>query len=171
MSQVQQRAQESLLPPTLNPSGKKGSSRRFRARARHHDHGEVWGATRNRAVAASPNKVVADTQSLAIIARQAARNSVDALVLGRMDLVTAVGGVAAFCTTVSYFPQLRKCWQTGQTGDLSLMMFSVLAAGVALWIVYGLLKSDIVIIAANAISLALLLGILYFKLRESRGRT
>jgi MtN3 and saliva related transmembrane protein len=83
-----------------------------------------------------------------------------------MDLITAVGGVAAFCTTVSYFPQLRKCWQTGHTGDLSLWMFLVLGAGVGLWVVYGVLKTDAVIIAANSISFVLLLGILYFKLRE-----
>jgi MtN3 and saliva related transmembrane protein len=83
-----------------------------------------------------------------------------------MDLLTAVGGVAAFCTTVSYFPQLKKCWQTGHTGDLSLWMFLVLAAGVALWVVYGLLKSDFVIVVANSVSLVLLLAILYFKLRE-----
>ena len=50
-----------------------------------------------------------------------------------MDLVTAVGGVAAVCTTVSYFPQLKKCWQTGHTGDLSLRMLSILAAGIAMW--------------------------------------
>jgi MtN3 and saliva related transmembrane protein len=83
-----------------------------------------------------------------------------------MDTVTIVGGVAAFCTTLSYFPQLMKCWQTGHTGDLSLGMFSVLAAGVALWVLYGLLKSDWVIIAANAVSLLLLAGILIFKLKE-----
>ena len=87
-----------------------------------------------------------------------------------MDLVTAIGGVAAFCMTISYVPQLRKCWQTGHTGDLSLTMFSVLGAGVALWIVYGLLKSDVILIFANAVSLALLLGILYFKLHEKAGR-
>ena len=87
-----------------------------------------------------------------------------------MDFVTAVGGVAAFCTTVSYLPQLKKCWQTGHTGDLSLRMLSILATGIATWAVYGVLKSDIVIIIANAVSLALLLGILYFKLREQRGR-
>ena len=85
-----------------------------------------------------------------------------------MDFVTAVGGVAAFCTTVSYFPQLKKCWQTGHTGDLSLRMLSILATGIAMWTVYGVLKSDIVIIIANAVSLALLLGILYFKLREPK---
>jgi uncharacterized protein with PQ loop repeat len=51
-----------------------------------------------------------------------------------MDSITAVGGLAAFCTTLSYFPQLKKCWQTGHTGDLSLSMFLVLSLGVALWV-------------------------------------
>jgi MtN3 and saliva related transmembrane protein len=83
-----------------------------------------------------------------------------------MDFTTIVGLVAAFCTTISYYPQLKKCWETGSAGDLSLTMFLTLGAGVALWVVYGFLKSDIVIILANAISLALLFGILYFKLRE-----
>lgn len=86
-----------------------------------------------------------------------------------MDFTTTVGLIAAFCTTVSYYPQLKKCWDTGSAGDLSLKMFLTLAAGVALWVVYGFLKSDIVIVFANAISLALLMGILYFKLREGRG--
>ena len=86
-----------------------------------------------------------------------------------MDLTTAIGGIAAFCTTASYFPQLKKCWQTGKAGDLSLKMFLILATGVALWSVYGFLKGDIVIIAANTISLAFLAGILYFKIREQNG--
>ncbi len=85
-----------------------------------------------------------------------------------MDITTVVGLAAAFCTTVSYYPQLRKCWQSGSAGDLSLKMFAILATGVALWVVYGFLKSDFVIIIANAISLCLLLGILYFKIRELR---
>jgi MtN3 and saliva related transmembrane protein len=83
-----------------------------------------------------------------------------------MDLTTIIGLMAAICTTVSYYPQLKKCRETGSAGDLSLKMFSTLGAGVALWVVYGFLKSDIVIILANATSLALLMGILFFKLRE-----
>ena len=83
-----------------------------------------------------------------------------------MDFTTTIGLVAAICTTASYYPQLRKCWETGSASDLSLKMFLTLAAGVALWVVYGFLKSDIIIIIANAVSLALLLGILYFKFRE-----
>ena len=86
-----------------------------------------------------------------------------------MDLTTAIGSVAAFCTTVSYFPQLKKCWTTGSAGDLSFKTFAILATGVGLWAVYGFLKSDIVIIAANFISLCLLLAILWFKLREDSG--
>lgn len=46
-------------------------------------------------------------------------------------------------------------------------MLPVLSAGVALWIVYGFLKDDFVIVTANVISLAALLGILYFKVRET----
>jgi MtN3 and saliva related transmembrane protein len=83
-----------------------------------------------------------------------------------MDFTTLVGLVAAFCTTVSYCPQRKKCWTTGSAGDLSLTMFLTLSAGVGLWVVYGFLKSDLVIITANAVSFALLMGILYFKLRE-----
>ena len=83
-----------------------------------------------------------------------------------MDITTIVGLAAAGCTTISYWPQLKKCWDTGSAGDLSLKMFSILAAGIALWVIYGILKTDYVIILANSISLCLLAGILYFKIRE-----
>jgi MtN3 and saliva related transmembrane protein len=82
-----------------------------------------------------------------------------------MDFTTVIGLLAAICTTVSYFPQLKKCWETGRAADLSLKMFIALATGVALWVLYGVLKEDFVIISANAVSLVLLAGILYFRLR------
>jgi MtN3 and saliva related transmembrane protein len=82
-------------------------------------------------------------------------------------LETFIGGSAAFCTTASYIPQLRKCWATGETGDLSLKMLLLLATGLALWLLYGFLRSDPVIMLANGVSLALLGGILFFKLRSS----
>ena len=85
-----------------------------------------------------------------------------------MNLATAVGLFAAICTTTSYFPQLKKCWETGDAEDLSLKMLLVLSTGIAAWVVYGLLQADFVIIFANAVSLCLLMGILYFKLRAMR---
>jgi MtN3 and saliva related transmembrane protein len=88
-----------------------------------------------------------------------------------MSLVTLVGLVAAFCTTISYVPQIRKIWATGETHDISLKMFLILASGIALWIVYGVLQGDAVIILANSMSLAFLSAILFFKLRNvARGR-
>lgn len=77
-----------------------------------------------------------------------------------------VGATAAVLTTASNLPQLKKCWETKSAGDLSLKMLLALASGVALWIVYGSLKADWVIISANVISLTLLLGILYFRIRS-----
>jgi MtN3 and saliva related transmembrane protein len=82
------------------------------------------------------------------------------------SLTTIVGLSAALCTTISYVPQLKKCYQTGRTGDLSLKMFLILAAGIALWVLYGVLQGDAVLVLANGVSLAFLAIILVFKLRE-----
>jgi MtN3 and saliva related transmembrane protein len=88
-----------------------------------------------------------------------------------MTFVTLIGLAAAFCTTVSYIPQIKKVWETGETEDISLKMFLILATGIALWIVYGLLQGDGVIIFANSVSLVFLCTILFFKLRDVfRGR-
>ena len=84
-----------------------------------------------------------------------------------MNVTTLIGILAAVCTTASYIPQLKKCWETGSSGDLSLKMFSILAVGIALWVVYGLMQKDFVIILANSVSLLFLAGILYFRIRES----
>lgn len=81
-------------------------------------------------------------------------------------LTTIIGTVAAICTTASYVPQVRKTWQTKETDDLSLRMLLLLAAGLSLWICYGVLNSDLVIALANAVSLILLSTLIYWKLRQ-----
>ena len=85
------------------------------------------------------------------------------------SIETLIGFVAAFCTTLSYVPQVRKCWRTHSTGDLSLKMILLLAAGISLWVVYGLIKGDMVIIAANSVSLLFIANLVFFKVREMRG--
>jgi MtN3 and saliva related transmembrane protein len=57
--------------------------------------------------------------------------------------------VAALCTTLSDVPQVRKTWATGETSDLSLRMPLLLISGLTLWCIYGLLRSDMVIVIAN----------------------
>lgn len=80
-------------------------------------------------------------------------------------LETLVGSAAAVFTTVSYVPQVRKTWATGETGDISLKMLLLLATGLALWMAYGLLKGDWVIVGANGASLGLVSAVLSVKLR------
>jgi MtN3 and saliva related transmembrane protein len=82
-----------------------------------------------------------------------------------MPYETLIGTASALCTTVSYFPQVKKSWMTGETGDISLKMLLLLASGLGLWMVYGFVKSDVVIVAANGVSVAMVAIILYFKLR------
>lgn len=83
-----------------------------------------------------------------------------------MQLSTACGLFAAFCTTVSYFPQIQKCRETGSARDLSLGMFLILTFGIAMWVIYGVLQHDAVLILANAVSLGCLLVILYFRITK-----
>ena len=65
------------------------------------------------------------------------------------SLETVIGLLAAFCTTVANVPQVKKTWQTKRADDLSLKMLLLLMTGVGLWVVYGVFKSDAVIILAN----------------------
>jgi MtN3 and saliva related transmembrane protein len=88
-----------------------------------------------------------------------------------MMITTLIGLAAAICTTASYVPQLKKCWDTGRAEDLSKKMILTLGLGFALWVVYGFARRDVVTILANGLSLLLLLGIFYFKWRPQPGGT
>ena len=52
----------------------------------------------------------------------------------------------------------------------SLHMLLALTAGLLLWVGYGLLKSDWVIVAANSAGAALSGSVLAFKIRDLRSR-
>jgi MtN3 and saliva related transmembrane protein len=79
-----------------------------------------------------------------------------------------IGVVAAALTSLSYIPQVRKAWPRGSTHDLSLKMLVVLTTGLLLWIGYGLLKGDWVIIAANGVGATLSGSVLACKIRDIR---
>jgi MtN3 and saliva related transmembrane protein len=85
-----------------------------------------------------------------------------------VSLASCIGLLAACCTTISYFPQLKKCVDTGHAEDLSFKMLVILTMGIALWVVYGFLQADWVIIIANVVSLCFLVILLGFKLNEMR---
>jgi MtN3 and saliva related transmembrane protein len=82
------------------------------------------------------------------------------------SLVPWIGGLAALLTSLSYLPQVRKAWPRGSTKDLSLKMLGVLTTGLLLWVGYGLLKADWILVAANSVGAALTGTVLGCKLRD-----
>lgn len=86
------------------------------------------------------------------------------------NLIPWIGACAALLTSLSYIPQVQKAWPRGSTKDLSLHMLVVLTTGLLLWIGYGLLKSDWVIVAANSVGATLSACVLAFKIRDLRSQ-
>lgn len=81
-----------------------------------------------------------------------------------MNSIDLLGFVAAFCTTISFLPQAIRVIRTRDTRSLSLAMYSIFTVGVALWLVYGILKGDGAVTAANLVTFALASVILVNKI-------
>jgi MtN3 and saliva related transmembrane protein len=85
-----------------------------------------------------------------------------------MNWTEVIGIAAGVLTSTSLVPQVVKTIKEKKAEDVSLLMLVVLGSGIALWIVYGIKKNDIPIIATNAFSLLVnitmvILGIKYKK--------
>ena len=80
-------------------------------------------------------------------------------------LIDVVGSAAACLTTASFVPQAWQTFKTRDVSGISLGMYSVFTAGVALWLVFGLLLGSWPIVIANIVTLAFSLAILVMKLR------
>ena len=76
-----------------------------------------------------------------------------------------IGGVAATLTTMVFIPQDWKVWRTRHTANISMGMYVLFTAGVALWLSYSILLAAWPIIIANCITLLLASTELVMKLR------
>jgi MtN3 and saliva related transmembrane protein len=77
-----------------------------------------------------------------------------------VSLIDWIGSLAATLTTVSFVPQAWLTFKTRDVSGISLSMYSAFTAGIALWLVYGILISAWPIVIANSITLLLAAGIL-----------
>ena len=68
---------------------------------------------------------------------------------------------------VEYVSQIRKSLRTKKTDDVSKWLIISLIAGLSLWVVYGVMKGDIIIIGANSIGVSLNVFLLILKLKYS----
>jgi MtN3 and saliva related transmembrane protein len=85
-----------------------------------------------------------------------------------MNMETLIGIAASKGTALSLMPQLIKVIKEKEARDVSIVMMLILFAGIGLWIIYGILKNDWIIIISNAFSfiINLLLGIFTLKYKK-----
>jgi MtN3 and saliva related transmembrane protein len=78
------------------------------------------------------------------------------------------GYLAAALTSLSFVPQVWRTLHTRDTRAISLGMYLMFSAGVALWLVYGVLIGAWPIILANGVTLVLASTVLWHKLLDWR---
>ena len=77
-----------------------------------------------------------------------------------------IGFLAAFCTTISFVPQVIRTIRTKDTKGISFLMYSIFVVGVGLWLVYGIMIDDLPMTIANVITVILASIILVMKIRD-----
>jgi len=76
-----------------------------------------------------------------------------------------------FFSLWSTVPQIRKSLKSKKTDDVSKWLIISLIGGLSLWVFYGILKGDIIIVVANAIGVSLNLFLLFLKWRYTKSAT
>ncbi len=93
------------------------------------------------------------------------------MILHHIQLITIVGIGGSICTATSFLPQLLKILKEKKANDISFGTLIVLFAGLGLWVGYGFLKHDWIIVAANSVSFAINITIMFFTLRYRQHNT
>lgn len=85
-----------------------------------------------------------------------------------MNFETIIGVTASACTAASLLPQLTKILKERKAESVSLWMLVVLFIGLGLWVYYGLLKKDIIIIISNIFSLIINILLVIFAIKYKK---
>lgn len=78
-------------------------------------------------------------------------------------IIFLIGISATIFSLWSTVPQISKSLTTKKTDDVSKWLIISLIVGLSLWVIYGILKGEIVIASANAIGVTL--NIMLFSLK------
>jgi len=78
-----------------------------------------------------------------------------------------IGLIAGLLTSVAAIPQVVKTWRSRHARDLSIWQPLLLSAGIALWLIYGMLIADTPLILANITPLVCNLLLTAMKIRFS----
>ena len=79
--------------------------------------------------------------------------------------LTLVGVLAGILILSGWVKQIVKGYQTKSLGDVSRYLLSLIAAGAALWLIYGIAVDDVYIVGTNIVAIALMLMVFGMKRR------
>ncbi len=82
-----------------------------------------------------------------------------------MTGVEILGYAAGAITCLTFLPQVIKTWQSKSAKDVSLNMFLIAALNEVMWIIYGALLNNWVIILTNAVVLCMSMIMIWLKFR------
>jgi MtN3 and saliva related transmembrane protein len=82
-----------------------------------------------------------------------------------MENTEYIGIAAGICTSVSLLPQLIKIIKEKKADDISYFTLAILITGLAGWVWYGCLKSDLPIILTNVVAVLVNLLVIFFTIK------
>jgi MtN3 and saliva related transmembrane protein len=87
-----------------------------------------------------------------------------------MDLTNLeiLGLIAGAITSIGYLPQIFRGYKTKKLDDVSYFMPGILALGMLLWLVYGIILNAIAVIVANIFGVACSTLLIIMKKKYSR---
>jgi MtN3 and saliva related transmembrane protein len=85
-----------------------------------------------------------------------------------MEQLDIIGIIAGMLVMSSSIPQIIKSYKTKKMSDVSIYLMSLIASGLFLWIIYGFIRSDPIIIGTNTAGLALNITLLIMKIKYDK---
>ena len=83
-------------------------------------------------------------------------------------LTDLIGITAGTLVLSSFIPQLHKAYKTKRMLDVSIYLMALIASGMFLWIIYGIIRRDPVIIGTNAAGFILNIILMILKLKYDK---
>jgi MtN3 and saliva related transmembrane protein len=79
-----------------------------------------------------------------------------------------IGIIAGMLVMSSSIPQIIKSYKTKKMSDVSIYLMSLIASGLFLWIIYGFIRSGLIIMGTNAAGLGLNTTLLIMKIKYDK---
>jgi MtN3 and saliva related transmembrane protein len=87
-------------------------------------------------------------------------------------MIDAIGIAAGVLGVIAWWPQLKRVWSEKRHDGISVPTFLIVCLSISLWLAFGVLTESMPIIAANAVTLLVLLilvlGVVKLRKQEKR---